>query len=261
MKVVLFCGGLGTRLREYSDTIPKPMVTIGYRPIIWHVMKYYAQYGVKDFVLCLGYRGDLIKEYFLKYDECLSNDFTLSKGGKDVTLHGSDIQDWNITFVETGARSNIGDRLMAAKKYVENEDVFLANYADGLTDAPLDQMLAFFHKHNKIGSMLLVQPSQSFHVVEMGDDDYVKDMHHISRSGLWINGGYFILRKEIFDYMKPGEDLVSEPLGRLIEKKQLVGYCHKGFWACMDTFKDKQMFDDLYSRGDTPWARMNHQSK
>jgi glucose-1-phosphate cytidylyltransferase len=257
MKVVLFCGGLGTRLREFSETIPKPMVPIGYRPIIWHVMKFYAHYGVKDFILCLGHRGDLIKEYFLKYDECLSNDFTLTKGGKDVVLHGSDIQDWKITFVETGARSNIGERLMAAKKYLQDEDIFMANYADGLTDVPLDQMLAYFHKQNKVASMLLVQPSQSFHVVEMADDTYVKDMHHIGRSGLWINGGYFILRKEIFDYMKPGEDLVSEPLGRLIEKKQLLGYTHKGFWACMDTFKDKQMFDDMYVRNETPWTRWN----
>lgn len=258
MKVVLFCGGLGTRLREYSDTIPKPMVNIGYRPIIWHVMKYYAHYGVRDFVLCLGYRGDVIKEYFLKYDECLSNDFTLSKGGKEVKLINSDIQDWNITFVETGASSSIGERLMQAKRHVENEEVFLANYADGLTDARFDLMLEHFRKNGKIASFLLVQPSQSFHVVEMADELLIKDMHHISQSGLWINGGYFMFKKEIFDYIKPGEDLVAEPFQRLIDKKQLAGYTHKGFWACMDTFKDKQMFDTMYSRGEMPWAYWNN---
>src|SRR5689334_7169396 len=141
MKVVLFCGGLGTRLREHSDTIPKPLVNIGFRPVIWHLMRYYAHYGHKDFILALGYRGDMIREYFLKYDECLTNDFTLRRGGKTVELHSSDISDWNITFVDTGLHSNIGQRLLRVRKYVEGEKEFLANYSDGLSDLPLDALI------------------------------------------------------------------------------------------------------------------------
>src|SRR5438094_9742510 len=144
MKVVLFCGGLGTRLREYSETVPKPMVNIGQRPIIWHLMKYYAHYGHTEFILCLGYRGDLIKEYFLNYDECVSNDFTLSDGGKTVHVHHRDIDDWKITFAETGLHSNLGQRLLAAEKYVGTDDVFLANYSDGLTDLSLPAYLEHF---------------------------------------------------------------------------------------------------------------------
>ncbi|MDZ4722485.1 MAG: glucose-1-phosphate cytidylyltransferase [candidate division Zixibacteria bacterium] len=253
MKVVLFCGGLGTRLREFSDTIPKPMVTIGYRPIIWHIMKYYAHYGHKDFILCLGYRGDTIKEYFLNYNECLSNDFTMTHGGKELSLINSDIEDWNITFVDTGLQSNIGQRLLAVKPYLEGEEAFLANYADGLSDIRLSDLLDHFHKHDKIASFLSVQPSQSFHVVAMGENGLVSKIHQIGMSGLWINGGYFILRKDIFDYLRPGEDLVNEPFQRLIGDQQLISYTHTGFWACMDTFKDKQMFDDMYSKGYTPW--------
>src|SRR5690242_13738624 len=146
MKVVLFCGGLGMRLREYSETIPKPMVNIGYRPILWHVMKYYAHYGHKEFILCLGYKADMIKNYFLNYNECLSNDFTLSEGGKTLQLLNSDIQDWKITFVDTGVSTNIGQRLKMVEQHLEGEDVFLANYTDGLTDLPLPQLIDSFLK-------------------------------------------------------------------------------------------------------------------
>ena len=141
MKVVLFCGGLGTRLREYSDTIPKPLVNIGPRPIIWHLMRHYAHFGHKEFVLCLGYRGDLVRQYFLDYQEAMSNDFTLSDGGWKIELHSSDMDDWKITFVDTGLHSNVGQRLSAVRSYIENEDIFLANYSDGLSNAPLDLMI------------------------------------------------------------------------------------------------------------------------
>src|SRR5713101_8182639 len=144
MKVVLFCGGLGMRLRDYSETIPKPMVTIGYRPILWHVMKYYAHFGYKDFVLCLGHRGDVIKDYFLNYSETLSNDFVLSEGGKKLDLMASDIHDWKITFVDTGLKSNIGQRLKAVERIVGDEPEFLANYSDGLSDLPLPLQLERF---------------------------------------------------------------------------------------------------------------------
>src|SRR6266702_7180278 len=149
MKVVLFCGGLGLRLRDYSETIPKPMVTIGYRPILWHVMKYYAHFGHKDFILCLGYRADVIKNYFVNYSELISNDFVLRNGGRDVKVFNRDIDDWTITFVDTGANTNIGQRLKAVEKYLDGDEVFLANYSDNLTDFQLPKLIDRFHEQNK----------------------------------------------------------------------------------------------------------------
>jgi glucose-1-phosphate cytidylyltransferase len=254
MKVVLFCGGLGTRLREYSETIPKPMAEIGYRPIIWHLMRYYAHFGHKDFVLCLGYRGDYIKNYFLNYNECLSNNFVLSQGGKKIQLDNNDIEDWTISFVDTGLNANIGQRLMAVKPYLEGEDTFLANYADGLSDLDLNLYLAHFHKQDKVASFLCVQPSQSFHVVSVGSDALVQNIEPVTKSDLWINGGFFAFKKDIFDYLQGGEELVVEPFQRLIEQKQLIGYRNPGFWACMDTLKEKMMFDEMYAKGHMPWA-------
>jgi len=252
MKVVLFCGGLGTRLREYSETVPKAMVNIGYRPIIWHLMKYYAHFGHTEFILCLGYRGDLIKRYFLDYDECLSNDFELFGGSMNVRIHGRDIARWTITFADTGLHSNIGQRLNAVRRYLGDDPVFLANYSDGLSDLPLPEYLDHFRRQDKIGSFVCVRPSQSFHVVAL-DDALVKDIRHVTTSDLWINGGFFIFKRQIFDYLKEGEDLVEEPFQRLIGLQQLTAYRYHGFWACMDTFKDKQAFDDMEVRGDTPW--------
>src|SRR3972149_5676789 len=165
MKVVLFCGGLGMRLREYSETIPKPMVNIGYRPILWHVMKYYAHCGHKDFILCLGHGADVIKNYFLNYNECLSNDFVLSQGGRRLKLLNSDIQDWKITFVDTGATSNIGQRLKAVEKHLNGETVFMANYSDGLTDLPLSKHIDHFHQHDRLATFLWVKPNVSFHFI------------------------------------------------------------------------------------------------
>ena len=174
MKVVLFCGGLGMRLREFSENIPKPMVNVGYRPILWNVMKYYAHYGHKDFILCLGHKADVIKNYFLGYNEYLSNDFTLSNGGKDLQLSNSDIHDWRITFADTGLTSNIGQRLKAVEKYLNGEEVFLANYSDGLTDFHLPTLIDYFLRQNKIACFLSIRPNQSFHIVSMKEDGVVK---------------------------------------------------------------------------------------
>jgi glucose-1-phosphate cytidylyltransferase len=253
MKVVLFCGGLGTRLREYSDNIPKPMVPIGYRPILWHVMKYYAHFGHRDFILCLGYRADAIKHYFRNYDECISNDFTLSQGGKHLELFHSDIHDWNITFADTGVNSNIGMRLKAVEKYLDGEEMFLANYSDGLVDLHLPDLIDSFAKQKKTASFISVRPSLSYHVVSADPDGTVQEIREISRSNMRINGGYFIFRKQIFDYMKAGEELVLQPFQRLIEQKQLIAHPYDGFFASMDTFKDKQVLDDLYNSGKAPW--------
>jgi len=261
VKVVLFCGGLGMRLREYSDSIPKPMIEIGYRPILWHIMKYYAYYGHNNFILCLGYRGDVIKNYFLNYNECLSNDFVLSKGSKDLKLLNRDIDDWTITFADTGLTSNIGQRLVAIKKYLEGEDVFLANYADGLSDLHLPCVIDNFKTRNKIASFVAVKPKHSFHVISLKNGDEVSGIQHLTQSGIWINGGFFVFKKEIFDYIKNGEELINEPFQRLIEKGELITYKYDGFWASMDTFKDRQHLEELYQSGDPPWQVWNSKSK
>jgi glucose-1-phosphate cytidylyltransferase len=254
MKVVLFCGGLGMRLRDYSEQVPKPMVPIGYRPVLWHLMKYYAHFGHKDFVLALGYKADTIKDYFLRYDECVSNDFVLDGGSGKPTLLASDIQDWRITFVDTGIHSNIGQRLMAVRKHVEGEEMFLANYSDGLSDLPLNALVEAHRRGGKVATFLCVSPAQSFHTVSLAADNHVTDICDLSQSGVNINGGFFAFRREIFDYMREGEELVHAPFKRLIEARQLMAFPYGGFWASMDTFKDKQRLDDLNSKGDPPWA-------
>ena len=261
MKVVLFCGGLGTRLKEYSETIPKPMVDIGYRPIMWHLMKYYAHFGHKDFILCLGYRGDLIKNYFLNYNECMSNDFVLSRGGREVRIVNNDIDDWTISFVDTGLNANIGQRLKAVQPYLAGEEVFMANYTDGLSDLHLPDYLDFFAKQDKVAGFLSVQPSASFHIVTAGADGVVTDIQAAQAANLWINGGFFVFKQTIFDYLRGGEELVGEPFQRLLARRQLVTYKNPGFWTCMDTFKEKKMLDERYACGDTPWAVWEHAHK
>jgi glucose-1-phosphate cytidylyltransferase len=257
MKVVLFCGGLGLRLRDYSDSIPKPLVRIGPQPLLWHVMKYYAHYGHNDFVLCLGYRGDAIKQFFLEYNEAISNDFVMTKGGADLKLFNQDIADWRITFVDTGLTSNIGQRLMKVREHLEGEPLFLANYSDGLTDMPLDRYLDFAREQDKIGCFVTVRPTASFHVVHANGSGLVTDIAPVA-AATRINCGYFALKPEIFDHMKPGEELVVEPFHRLIQAQQLVSYPYDGFWECADTFKDKMLLDGMYQRGETPWMMWNH---
>jgi glucose-1-phosphate cytidylyltransferase len=254
MKVVLFCGGLGMRIRDTED-IPKPMVHIGYRPILWHVMKYYAHFGHKEFILCLGYRADVVKNYFLNYNECASNDFVLSAGGKRLELVNSDIQDWQITFADTGVHANIGQRLKAVQKYVNGDEEFLANYSDGLTDLQLPEQVNHFHESGKIASFLCVRPNLSYHAVTLqeGNGSLVSEIRAINNGSLRINGGSFIFKNSIFDYIHSREELVLEPFERLIQEKQLVGYCYDGFWTSMDTFKDKQYLESLYAGGAAPW--------
>jgi glucose-1-phosphate cytidylyltransferase len=257
MKVVLFCGGMGMRMREYSESVPKPMVPIGYRPILWHVMKYYSYYGHNDFILCLGYKADVIKNYFLNYDECASNDFVLSGGGKKLELLGSDIHDWRITFVDTGLTANIGQRLKAVEKHLQNEEVFLANYTDGLSDVDLNLLVDNFLRSKVLACFVSVKPRASFHMITVDDDGIVKSIEHITKSGARINGGFFIFRREIFRYIKEGEEMVEQPFRRLISEKELLSYPHNGFWACMDTFKELQELEDLYSKDKAPWAVWN----
>src|SRR4051794_13619277 len=233
MKVVLFCGGLGMRLRDYAENVPKPMLPLGYRPILWHLMKYYAHFGHTDFVLCLGYRGDLIKDYFLHYEEGISNDFVLSEGGRKRELLTSDIEDWRITFVETGLTSNLGERLMRVKKHVENEEIFLANYSDGLSDLPLPEQIETFKQSGAIGCFVAVRPNLSYHFLAVDDEGRVQGFRDIVQSGLRVNGGFFIFRREIFDYIREGEELVEKPFTRLAADRKLLAYYYDGFWVPM----------------------------
>jgi glucose-1-phosphate cytidylyltransferase len=253
MKVVIFCGGQGTRLRDYANNLPKPLVPIGYRPVLWHVMKYYAHFGHKDFILCLGYMADKIKDYFLHYDECISNDFVLSGGGKNLSLITSDIHDWTITFVDSGINTCIGQRLKKVQHLLQDEEYFLANYSDGLTDMPLPKMLRQFKRSGKTAAFVCSPPSQTFHTVTLKNgSSRVARIEPVRDAGLLINAGFFAFKSEIFDYIRKGEDLVGSPFKRLIEKDLIMGYRYDRFWA-MDTFKEQQELTDLCSSGRAPW--------
>ncbi len=231
MKVVLFCGGLGLRIRDAADVAPKPLVTVGDRPILWHVMTYYAHHGHREFILCLGHKGDAIRDY----------------------VRSAADGDWRITFADTGTLSSIGQRLLQAKQYIEDDEVFLANYADGLTDLHLQDLIDAFSHSGKIAALLCTRPQLSYHFVRTGEDGTVVDIENAGQLGLRINGGYFVFRHDIFDYIRDGEDLVDEPFHRLMRDGQLLGYPYDGFWRTMDTFKDKQALDDLCATGRAPW--------
>lgn len=241
------------RLRDHSETVPKPMVTIGYRPVLWHVMKWYAYQGHTDFILCLGNKGDSIKKFFLHYDETVSNDFVLRKGGRDIEYINRDIDDWTISFVDTGLDASIGERLRRVAPYLEGDEVFLANYSDGVLDLRLDDYLKWFEDQDADAAFVAVKPPQSYHVAAMNDAGRVTGIMPIASTDQWINAGYFVFRTSLFQHIQPGEDLVAEPFQRLIERGRLVAYRHTGFWAPLDTFKDKVHLDDLAATGRGPW--------
>ncbi len=257
MKVVLFCGGLGTRIREYSESVPKPMVPIGHQPILWHVMQYYGQHGHTDFVLCLGYKANIIKEFFVDYRPHLYEDCTVSGFGSKVELLNEPKDDWRITMVDTGQWRNIGERLWAVREHVKNEEIFLANYSDGLTDMNLDDMVDAFKKSGKVACFLAVKPQLTFHLADIDEDGRVRDFIASDRADMWINGGYFLFRQEVFDYMREGEELVMEPFRRLMKANQLMAYKYDGFWRAMDTLRDRQILEDMVEQGKTPWRLQN----
>lgn len=254
MKVVLFCGGLGMRLRDYTENVPKPLVKIGRRPILWHLMKYYSHFGHDEFILCLGYKGEYIKHYFLNYEESVSNDFVLSGGGDEIEILNRDIDDWRITFADTGQTTCIGQRLAAVRKYLDGDEVFLANYADGLTDLHLPDQIDHFRQHGKVGSFLCVKPHLSYHFIQRGEDGVVDGIRPFRESDLRVNGGFFVFRQKIFDYMEPGDDLVEPTFERLIRNRELLAYDYDGFWQAVDTAKDKERVDQLHASGCPPWA-------
>ncbi len=254
MKVVLFCGGLGMRMREGPTSAPKPMNMIGDRPLLWHVMRYYAHFGHTEFILCLGYGAAAVKDYFVHYDETLSNDFTLVAGGRNIEMHSTDITDWNISFIDTGLHSSIGERLMRVRSLVENEEMFLANYADTLTDVPLDQLIdRFRHSPDAVVSMLAVPPVSTHHVVEVGENDEVTGVRAVTDLMQYENGGYFVMRPAIFDELREGEEMVPDAFDRLVPRRQLLAHRYGGFWRAADTFKDRAELEDMYHRGQCPW--------
>jgi glucose-1-phosphate cytidylyltransferase len=232
MKVVLFCGGLGLRIRDASDPMPKPLVMVGTRPILWHVMRYYAHHGHREFVLCLGHGGDAIRDYFRDNADC---------------------RGWDITLVDTGASSSIGQRLSMVRGHVASDQAFLCNYADGLTDLHLPALIDAFAASGKVGGVLCIRPTLTYHFMRTREDGTVIEMEEPHRVALWVNGGYFVFRPAIFDYLHDGEDLVAEPFRRLIRDGRLFGYRYDGFWRNMDTFKDKRALDDLHASGTAPW--------
>ncbi|MEF2551241.1 sugar phosphate nucleotidyltransferase [Aurantimonas sp. A2-1-M11] len=262
MKVVLFCGGLGTRIREYSESVPKPMIPLGHQPILHHVMEYYSEHGHDDFVLCLGYKANVVKDFFLNIRPTTFADCVVSGGGKDVQVIGEVSKDWRVTLLDTGIWRNIGERLWAARDQVRGEKIFLANYSDGLTDVDLDDMVRRFEVSGKLACFLAVRPPLTYHLVDMAEDGGVREFRSSDRSDIWINGGYFVMRPEIFDYMREGEELVLEPFARLIADNQLMAYKHEGFWRSMDTLRDWQVLEDMVEKGDMPWnARVSSERK
>jgi glucose-1-phosphate cytidylyltransferase len=253
VKTVLFCGGLGTRIKEYSESIPKPMIPVGEKPILWHLMHYYSQYGYRDFLLCLGYKANVIKDYFFRYRPQTYADCVVSGFGDKVEILGDPLKDWRIAMIDTGIWRNIGERLWAVREHLRDEEMFLANYSDGLADVDLPAMIETFSASGKTGCFLAVRPSFSLHLVDMDASGGVSRMVSSQEADLWINGGFFIFRREIFDYMRDGEELVDAPFRRLIEADQLLAIRHEGFWRPMDTLKDKQVLEDLVEQGEAPW--------
>ena len=258
MKVVIFCGGLGVRMGEETRRIPKPMIEIGGRPILWHIMRYYSMWGHDEFILCLGYKGEVVKDYFLSYNGALLNDFVLDRGaeGTKVELLSRDLERWRITFVDTGINSTIGERLKAVEPYLDGDDVFLATYGDGLTDAPLPHVIEAFHERGKTAMFLSVRPQFNAHLVSYDEEGNVLAVEDMSQSHLRINGGFFVLRREVLDLIEPGHELVEETFARLIADRELVAYPYEGFFGAMDTIKDRQMLETMHESGQAPWRRL-----
>jgi glucose-1-phosphate cytidylyltransferase len=254
MKVVLLCGGQGTRLREETEFRPKPLVEVGGRPILWHIMKTYANAGFRDFILCLGYRGNMIKDYFLSY-EAMNNDFTIRLGGKEqITYHGAHReQDFNVTLVDTGQETMTGGRLARIRKYIGNEP-FLVTYGDGLADIDLCALIAFHKSHGRLATVTTVRPISRFGIIELDPRAAVTKFVEKPRLDGWASVGFFVLQPEVLD-LCTGDDCVfeQEPLQILAEQGQLMGFQHEGFFFAMDTYREYKYLNDLWASGKAPW--------
>jgi glucose-1-phosphate cytidylyltransferase len=258
MKVVIFCGGFGVRMGEETRRIPKPMIDIGGKPILWHIMRYYSMWGYDEFILCLGYKGEVVKQYFLSYNGALLNDFVLDRNpnGTKLELLSRDLDDWRITFVDTGLNSTIAERLKAVEPYIGSDDTFLATYGDGLTDAPLPHVIEAFQESEKTAMFLSVRPQFNAHIVSTDGNGNVLAVEDMSGSHLRINGGFFVFKREIMDLIEPGDELVEETFAHLIASGELAAYPYEGFFGPMDTIKDRQRLENMHESGQAPWRRL-----
>ncbi|MBT5909603.1 MAG: glucose-1-phosphate cytidylyltransferase [Opitutae bacterium] len=253
MKVVILAGGLGTRLAEETKLIPKPMVPVGGRPLLWHIMHHYARYDHKDFFLALGFKAELIKEYFLQY-RTLNADFTVDLGSGSVTSHQLDEVDWSVTLVDTGLHTMTGGRVKRLESYIGNE-AFLLTYGDGVADIDLDALLDFHRSHGKMVTVTAVHPVARFGELEMKGDKVVAFREKAQTSESWINGGYFIIEPDLFDLIENDQTtLEREPLERAAQMGELMAYHHEGYWQCMDTKRDHEKLEKDWSSGSPPWS-------
>lgn len=252
MKVVLFCGGYGMRMRDGGEDIPKPMAMVGDRPLLWHVMRYYAHFGHKEFILAMGYGATQISRYFREYDETHSNDFVIDSG--QVRPLSTDIADWKITFVHTGIETPIGERLRRVAPHIGDDEFFLANYADVLIDAPLDDVVDAFVASDALACLLAVPPQSAFHVVDVDEERRVSDIHSVATMNIRENGGYFVMRRELLEHLEPGKDLVGDTLTSLARQGKVLAYPYDGFWMPADTVKERVVLDDLAKADASPWA-------
>ena len=254
MKVVVLCGGTGTRLREETEFRPKPMVEVGGRPILWHIMKLYAHYGFCEFVLCLGYKGNVIKEYFLNY-EAMNNDFSICLGDQStIRYHGQHTeQGFSVTLADTGLDSMTGGRIRRIRKYVDGE-TFLLTYGDGVSDVDIRNLLEYHKSHGKIATVTTVRPISRFGMIEMGGHGSVSCFNEKPKTDGWMSAGFFVLNSGVFDYLG-GDDCIFErdPMERLVAAGELMAYRHEGFFYAMDTFREYQHLNELWSRGTAPW--------
>jgi glucose-1-phosphate cytidylyltransferase len=254
MKVVLLCGGQGTRLREETEYRPKPLVDIGGRPIVWHIMKLFAHHGFRDFVLCLGYRGNMIKDYFLNY-QAMNNDFTMCLGRcQQVAYHGAHHEeDFRVTLAETGLDTMTGGRVRRIAQYVE-DDTFLLTYGDGVADVDIRKLLAFHRKHGRLATVTTVSPLSRYGILDVREDGTVSHFTEKPRIEGWVNAGYFVFNRAVFDYLDGDECVLErEPLQRLAEEEQLMAYRHQGFFFAMDTYREYKFLNDLWAGGKAPW--------
>lgn len=254
MKVVILCGGMGTRLREETEFKPKPMLEIGDKPILWHIMKTYSFYGFEDFVLCLGYKGEMIKDYFYHY-KMRNNDYSINLGSGDIRiLNSHEENNWNVILANTGPYTMTGARIKKIEKYVE-DDIFMVTYGDGVTDLNINELLKYHQKHGKIGTVTGVHPPSRYGELRLEDDRVISFDEKPDTGVAPISGGYFVFNKEMFDYLDDNESCVleREPLSNLARDGQLKVYNHRGFWQCMDTYRDMMFLNDLWKSDSAPW--------
>ena len=254
MKVILLAGGLGTRLSKYTETLPKPMVQIGGKPILWHIMKTYEHFGHKDFYVALGYKAEVIKDYFLHY-RTLNADFTVDLGTGGVNSHQLDEVDWKVTLVNTGQHSMTGGRVKRMKPFIGNETCLL-NYGDGLSNVDLDQLIKFHKSHGKLVTVTAVHPGARFGELEIKGKQVTSFQEKPQTRQGWINGGYFVIEPKFFDLIEGDQTILErEPLERASQMDELMAFRHKGFWQCMDTKRDRDNLEELWLSGKVPWKR------